>query len=88
MPGPTPGAVWIEMVDGRAYATFEQYLWSNNFTNRMQRARALARRVSQGTWACRWCGDDLPDFRRVDAQYCCESCQKKAARQRRQARAT
>ncbi|AUQ53187.1 hypothetical protein PhaeoP92_00481 [Phaeobacter inhibens] len=88
MPGPTPGSVWIEVVDGRACATFERYLWSDNFMHRLQRATALTRRVSNGSWVCRWCGNELPDFRRTDALYCGESCRKKAARQRRRDRAS
>ena len=86
MPGPEPGTVWIEECDGRLVAMMECYFWTGNVGNRAKRASTMLRRVKQGTWSCRWCGDDLPDFRRTDAQYCSEGCRKRAARERRNAR--
>lgn len=87
MPGPEPGTVWIEEWDGRLHAMFQCYFWSGNTGNRAKRANAMLRRVKQGTWVCRWCGDELPDYLRVDAQSCSEGCRKRAARERRERRA-
>jgi predicted SprT family Zn-dependent metalloprotease len=86
MPGPDPNTVWFEEYEGRLLATYEPYLWSGNVGNRKARAVAILKRLVWHDWFCRWCGDDLPDWRRADARYCCEGCRKRAARQRRQNR--
>lgn len=88
MPGPEPGTVWIEEQEGGFVAMAECYFWTGNLGNRIKRAKAMLRRVKSGTWVCRWCGDELPDYLRVDAQYCSEGCRKLAARQRRNNRLT
>lgn len=86
MPGPEPGAVWIEEQEGSFVAMAECYFWTGNLGNRIERATVMLRRVKQGTWACRWCGDELPEYRRTDALYCTEGCRKRAARLRREQR--
>ena len=83
MPGPDPNAVWLERHERRVTATFEAYFWTGNAGHRQARAMAILRRWQRRDWFCRWCGDDLPDWRRADAHFCRESCRKKAARARR-----
>jgi len=83
MPGPIPNALWFEEWDGRLSAVYERYYGTGNVANRQARARAIMRRMARGTWYCSWCADDLPVWRRADAQYCSERCRKKAARSRR-----
>jgi len=80
MPAPDPESLWINE-DGSV--TFQRYFWTGNSGNRAHRAIAIHRRIRQGSWSCRWCRDDLPAYRRSDAQYCCEGCRKRAARHRR-----
>lgn len=83
MPGPEPGAVWIEDVEaGRYRAVFEPYFYSRS-QNRLKRVKTILRRLVARTWRCQWCGDELPDYRRADAVYCREGCRKRAARDRR-----
>lgn len=83
MPCPDPHALWIEKRDGRAVVSFQSYFWTGYEWNRKARAVAILKRLAQGKWFCRWCGDDLPDYMRADAIYCRESCRKRAARSRR-----
>jgi len=83
MPGPDPDSLWIEEDADRPTVTFQAYFWTGNNGNRRKRAVAMLRRLAHGDWKCRWCSDALPDWRRVDARYCGESCRKKAARWRR-----
>jgi hypothetical protein len=83
MPGPDPDTLWFERYDGRLIASFQPYLWTGNTGNRKSRAIAIMRRMQRGDWQCRYCFDDLPHWRRADAQYCCEGCRKRAARDRR-----
>lgn len=83
MPGPDPNAVWIEWQDGTLSANFERYLWTGNMGNRKARAVAILRRAALGDWLCRWCGCDLPFWRRADAIYCSEGCRKRAKRRRK-----
>lgn len=86
MPGPDPHAVWIEESNGRYSAYFDAYFWTRNAGNREKRAKEMLRRFTNGDWVYRWCSDDLPEWRRVDALYCCQGCKKKAQRARRAAR--
>ncbi|RYH10513.1 hypothetical protein EU800_07120 [Tropicimonas sp. IMCC6043] len=83
MPGPDPEALWIDEEADRPTVTYQAYCWTGNNGNRRKRAIAMLRRLARGDWTCRWCGDALPDWRRVDARYCCEGCRKRAARSRR-----
>ncbi len=83
MPGPDPAALWIEEYADRPTVSFHAYFWTGNDGNRHKRAEGMVRRLARGDWKCSWCGDPLPDWRRVDAQYCCEGCRKRAARARR-----
>jgi len=83
MPGPDPRALWIEEGTDRPTVTFQAYLCTGNNGNRRKRAVTMLRRLMHGNWACGWCGDPLPDWRRADARYCREGCRKKAARRRR-----
>ena len=87
MPGPDPNALWFEVYGGRILATFERYFWTGNAGNRKARAIAIMRRMERRDWFCRWCRDELPEWRRADVRYCCEGCRKRAARQRRKWRA-
>lgn len=86
MPGPDPDALWIEEDAERPTVSYQAYLWTGNNGNRLKRAEAMVRRLALGTWVCRECGEALPDWRRVDARYCGESCRKRAARYRRRER--
>ncbi len=82
MPGPDPHAVWIESDEPPYSVCHQAYFWTGNNGNRKKRAMAMLQRLARRDWTCRWCGDSLPDWRRVDAQYCREGCRKKAARWR------
>ncbi len=83
MPGPDAGTIWLERA-GRSYtAQFEVYFWTGNRGNRLARVKAIGKRMMQGTWRCKWCGDDLSQDKRADAQFCREGCRKRAARHRR-----
>ena len=83
MPGPDPDALWIASDEPPYRVTFEAYFWTGNNGNRKTRAFAMLRRLARGDWKCEWCREPLPDWRRVDAQYCREGCRKRAARWRR-----
>ena len=80
MPGPDPDTLWIEFEEGRWRATFECYFGTGNKANRQKRAIVIALRMARGDWVCRWCGGELPIWRRADARYCCEGCRKRAVR--------
>lgn len=82
MPGPDPNALWCEKHDGKVTVTFERYFWTGNAGNRAKRANAIAQRMLFNDWYCRWCGDELPEWRRADAKYCCAGCKGRAARAR------
>ena len=83
MPGPDPDAVWIGSDERTHRVFYEAYLWTGNDGNRKKRAMAMVRRLARHDWKCRWCGEPLPAWRRVDAKYCRERCRKRAARWRR-----
>ena len=83
MPGPDPHALWIERDGTTVTVCHQAYFWTGNNGNRKRRALAILRSLARRDWRCRWCGEDIPDWRRADAQYCRASCRKKAARWRR-----
>lgn len=83
MPGPNPHELWIDDDDpARPAVSFQNYSWTNNSGNRKARAISILRRLQLKDWACRWCGDPLPEYKRADALYCGESCRKRSARAR------
>ena len=86
MPGPDPDAIELDTEGTRKLVHFHRYFWTGNTGNRETRAKEILRRAMAGDWVCNWCGDELPIWRRADAQYCCEGCRKKAARARRDAK--
>lgn len=86
MPGPDPDRFWIEEIDNGYRVCWQAYDWTGNNGNRKARAMAVLQRLRRGTWHCRWCGDFLPDHLRTDALYCGNTCRKRAARVRREAR--
>jgi len=86
MPEPDPegidyGDEWPERVSVLTYRP----LWGGNKRHRMARAKAILARLLRDRWACRWCWQSVPLFRRADARYCCEGCRKRSARSRRKA---
>lgn len=84
MPAPLPNAVWIETGEnGRPTVYFESAYWGGKSRDRKRRAIAMLRKVARTGWFCGWCKEPIPYFRRVDAEYCCEGCRKRAARRRR-----
>lgn len=83
MPGPDPHSLWIEYDGTRFAVTYERYFWTQNEGNRRDRAKAILHRLKAGTWLCRWCGNDLPEYKRADALFCCEGCKRRAAKARR-----
>ena len=83
MPAPDPSAVWFERQDSKISACYMRYFWTQNVGNRKARALAILKRIAQRDWHCLWCHNDLPDWRRADAKYCCGGCRKRAARLRR-----
>ena len=85
MPGPDPDAIELFTDGSRKVVYYDRYFWTGNTGNREKRAKEILRRAIAGDWVCNWCGDKLPVWRRADAQYCSESCRKKAARERRKA---
>lgn len=87
MPGPDAGTIWLERTDRGYHAEFHKYFWTGNDANRKARVIAVGKRMVQGTWCCRWCGDDLSFDKRADTRFCSEGCRKRAARDRRASRA-
>ena len=83
MPAPCPFAIWIEPMPNGSMITFENYRGCKSAPHRKQRVNTLSKRLSVGGWVCRWCGNPIAIWRRVDAYYCKESCRKKAARMRK-----
>lgn len=84
MPAPVPDAVWIETDErGGVTVNYERPFWGGKSRDRKKRAIAMLKREVRGGWRCLWCCEAIPCFRRVDANYCCEGCRKRAARQRR-----
>lgn len=60
------------------------YKWPcGNWKHRKARAQRILRNARWGEWACTFCEEPVPMFRRADAVYCCEGCRKRAARRRR-----
>ena len=86
MPAPDPSAVWFDRQVGRITVSYLPYFWTQKVGHRKARAMAILKRMSRGDWICPWCQDDLPDWRRSDARYCCEGCRTLAARSRRRGR--
>jgi len=83
MAGPDPNTIWIERTTSGYHATYERYFWTGNEAHRRARVLAIGKRMVQGTWRCKWCGDDLPLDKRADTQFCREGCRKRAARLRK-----
>lgn len=84
MPGPCPHSLWVEHDGSRFVVYYQRYFWTQNEGNRRERARVILARLRAGTWFCRWCDDELPEYKRADAQFCSEGCKRRAARARRQ----
>ena len=86
MPGPEPGAVWVEDEGGRFHAYGNPFLWTGRLSpNRHRRMVRMLHLVRQG-WRCRWCREDIPHDRRTDAEFCRERCRKAEARHLRKFR--
>ena len=83
MPGPEPNTIHFEKYDGQPFTYFVQYPWPGKSRHRNKRASTITARMHNGTWRCNWCWDAVPEWRRADAEYCCEGCRKRAARKRR-----
>ncbi len=74
--------IWLEHYDPpHVRLTFTHFPWQNQ-TRIAQRASKMARNYSRG-WHCLYCGNLMPEWKRVDAKYCKEGCRKMAARKRR-----
>ncbi len=86
MPGPKPHELWIENDEPPFLVVYQAYFGTGNNGNRKARAIAILGRLKRGTWHCRRCADQLPDYVRADTLYCSEGCRKRAARERRKAR--
>ncbi|MCX8955414.1 hypothetical protein OU790_18500 [Ruegeria sp. NA] len=73
--------IWIEELSPPyVRMAFTSFPWQN--AHRIaQRANALARNYSKG-WYCAYCGELMPEWKRIDAKYCKEGCRKMAARER------
>ncbi|MEX0349847.1 MAG: hypothetical protein AB3N15_10535 [Paracoccaceae bacterium] len=77
--------IWIEYMDGpNVRMGCAIYSWQNS-TRINERAAALGKKYSQG-WYCAYCGNLMPEWKRIDAKYCKEGCRKMAARIRREHR--
>ncbi len=88
MPGPDPSGIeYSETADGRwsvfAYVWPKSGPYAGNRKHRMARLRAVIANLKIDGWLCSWCSNPVPLWRRADAQFCCEACRKKAARERR-----
>ena len=82
MPAPDPHGITIEERPQGWGVLVETFMLSGH-TQRMSRAKRILRNLAANGWACRWCGEPVPEFRRADACYCGEGCRKRAARSRR-----
>lgn len=83
MPAPCPFAIWIEPMHEGSIITFENYRGCISAPHRSQRVNTIRKRLAVGNWVCRWCGDPIAIWKRIDTLYCGESCRKKAARKRK-----
>lgn len=86
MPGPDAGTIWLERTDRGYHAQFHKYFWTGNDANRKARVIAIGKRMIQGTWSCRCCGDELSQDKQADTLFCTNRCRKRAARKRRTGR--
>lgn len=85
LPGPDPSGVTIsELPNGGWSVMIETFMLSGR-TQRQARARRVLVNLKRDGWACRWCGDPVPEWRRSDAAYCCAGCKGRALRARRAA---
>lgn len=86
MPSPDPkGVTRSNAPSGMVSVLVDTYL-AGNRKARMARAMQILSYLEAGGWQCRWCGDQVPFYRRADARFCCEGCRKRAARLRRRER--
>ena len=90
MPAPDPNGLTYDetttgapMVRAEIWGSRNRPFWEGNAKHRIARATAVLKRLKLDGWACRWCRDPIPMYRRADARYCCEGCRKRAARDRR-----
>ena len=82
---PSDTLIWIEELDPpHVTLTYSVWPWQNG-THVARRVSRLCRKYARG-WHCQRCNELMPVWKRVDAVYCCESCRKLAARERRHAR--
>ena len=86
MPGPDPNGLHLEEYEDGSWSLTAAVWYYGNRRARIARMMAVSRRMRFDRWKCSWCRDPVPLYRRADAQFCCESCRKKAARWRRRAR--
>lgn len=87
MPAPDPHGITIEECPHGGWGLLVDTFMLSGRTQRTARAKRILRNLAANGWACRWGGRPVPEFRRADACYCCESCRKRAARYRRKSRA-
>lgn len=83
MPAPDPNGLSIEEYDDGGFRLTAEVWAEGNRRHRLARMRAVTRRLRWGGWKCRGCGEPMPLCKRADADYCSESCRKRAARRRR-----
>ncbi|WP_162946755.1 hypothetical protein [Ruegeria sp. EL01] len=75
--------IWIEELDP-PFVRMGHSVWPWQTATRIsRRAAALGRNYSRG-WHCAYCGELMPEWKRIDAKYCKEGCRKMAARKRRE----
>ena len=85
MPDPSETLIWIEELDPpHVTMTYSIRPWQNR-TQVARRVSRLCQKYARG-WHCQRCEKLMPVWKRVDAVYCCESCRKLSARERRHAR--
>ena len=93
MPCPDPDAIdygdtWPDRPAVQVSHSAATILGGGNPRHRLDRAKRIFRKLASWRgWACRWCGGQVPLFRRADAIYCSESCRKRAAQKRRKGQA-
>ena len=85
MPAPDPHAITTEYSEGGTVSVFAEVFLIGNRKARLNRAKAILRKLRFDDWLCWHCAGPVPLFRRADARYCCEGCRKRAAMARRAA---
>lgn len=86
MPTPDPHGIWLEEDHRGNLTVFMEKHFFSSMQTRKARAKAILLNHRRNGWACQWCGEEVPVYKRSDAKYCSEGCRKRNQRAIRQSR--